>query len=273
MMKFRKNILLKTYKRYINTKVLREALIDMTASSISNRTTSLKQDIFRLETLEVKAETTVNNNIIHEDILTNILESEKILENLRKDLDLIKKTQLNLNIKVENADILQKENIINNLNDKVGYYQAEETHVISSTNMDSRLLNRLNNTDIIISNTNKSIWDVSWLQPFFDFMHNHSTLVFTVGGGMLLGGMLYLNSFGIINIGSLVTRLGLNLFGTSTSTVSQPINSNPININIQNPENNVRQISSGFFKELGKKLLEVIDLYIEKLKDGRIKYK
>src|SRR3954469_508063 len=102
-------------------------------------------------------------------------------------------------------------------------------------------------------------------------MHNHSTLIFTVGGGMLLGGMLFLTNFGYINIGSLVARLGLNLFNTETPQASST-NVNPIHITIDNTGNNTREVASGFFRELGKKLLVVIDLYIEKLKDKRQKY-
>jgi hypothetical protein len=104
-------------------------------------------------------------------------------------------------------------------------------------------------------------------------MYNHSTLIFTVSSGMLLGGILFLNSFGYINIGSLLTRLGINLFNTNSNIPqSTSTTSNPIHITIENPQNNERQISSGFFRELGKKLLVVIDLYIEKLKDKRQKY-
>jgi hypothetical protein len=102
-------------------------------------------------------------------------------------------------------------------------------------------------------------------------MHNHSTLIFTVGSGILLGGILYLNSFGYINIGSLLSRIGINLFNTNIPQ-SSSTNVNPIHITIDNTGNNTREVASGFFRELGKKLLVVIDLYIEKLKDKRQKY-
>jgi len=272
---FRTNILLKTYKRNINTKVLREALFDMNISSTSNKSENIKEDLCKLETLEVKAESIVNHNIIHEDILTNIYESEKILENLREDLDLVKKTQLNLNIKVEEVAVSNEKKILINLNEKVGFFNEERAFGKNILNDNENFIDTINERSHSINNINKSLWDLPWLQPFFDFIHNHSTLVFTVGGGMLLGGVLFLSNFGYINIGSLLTRIGINLFSSNTATVPQPINSSPININIQNPnsENNVREISSGFFRQLGKKLLEVIDLYIEKLKDGRAKYK
>lgn len=275
---YKTNFLLKTYKRYINTKVLREALSDMTASSTTSKSQKLKEDIFRLDTMQAKTETIEKNNQVHEDILTNIQESENLLRNLREDLDLIKKTQLNLNIKVEKVETIHTEKIIDNLNDKTQYF-SEKRNFMEINVEDALNFTSNDNTSInLANNIRKSVFDISWLQPFADFMHNHSTLVFTVGGGMLLGGILFLSNFGPINIGSLLARIGISLFGASSnSSIVQPVNSNPIHITIESsnisPENNTRQISSGFFKELGKKLLEMIDLYIEKLKDGRTKYK
>lgn len=280
MMIYRTNNLLKTYKRYINTKVLREALIDMTASSATSKSERLKEDILRLDTMQVKRETIEKNNQVHEDILTNIQESENLLRNVREDLALVKKTQLNLNIKVEQVEKLKEKRIINNLNEKTEYFKEDlNTEQLVSQDIIS-YSNNVEKGSNIINNNIKSIWDISWLQPFTDFMHNHSTLVFTIGGGVLLGGILFLSNFGPINIGSLLARIGINLFGASSSVTTPLNNSSPIHITIENSgtglsnsENNNRQISSGFFKELGKKLLEMIDLYIEKLKDGRTKYK
>lgn len=265
-------ILLKTYKRYINTKVLREALVDMNISSASNKLENIKDNLFKLETIEVKTETKPDTTV-YEDVLQNIRESENYLEIVRENLVLTKKNQLNLEIKVVEVKDLNGKEVINNLNDKTVFFRDEKSLLenVPKDNVDT--INFMNKNNEIIVNTNKSIWDISWLQPFFDFMHNHSTLVFTVGGGMLLGGMLFLTNFGYINIGSLVARLGLNLFNTSLpQQVSNPLPPS-INITVENPQNNVREISSGFFRELGKKLLVVIDLYIEKLKDNRLKYK
>lgn len=263
---FKQNILLKTYKRYINTKILHEALLDMNAFSVSNKSENIKENLFYLETIEGP------DNKVYEDILQNIQESENLLSIVRDNLILSKKNELNLNIKVEEVVISNDKKIITNLNDKASYFKDERDFIEITLDDVTNFSDNTNTAINILNNTRKNLWDIAWLQPFFDFMHNHSTLVFTVGGGMLPGGILYLNNFGLINIGSLVTRLGLNLFNSSLPQ-STSTNVNPIHITVENSQNNVREISSGFFRELGKELLVVIDLYIEKLKDNRMKYK
>lgn len=271
-MLFKEKFLLKTYKRYINTKVLREALLDMTSSSASNKSEKIKEELLKLDTIEAKIVEKPDNKV-YEDILQNIQESKNLLKSVRENLFLSRKNELNLNIKVEEVDVLTEKKVIINLNDKVSYLKDEQHFMGDIINNNADTINNMQKNGEIISNMNKSIWNISWLEPFFNFMHNHSTLVFTVGSGMLLGGILYLNSFGYINIGSLLTRIGINLFNTTTNTTQVPnTNLNPIHITIENTANNAREISSGFFRELGKKLLVVIDIYIEKLKDKRQKY-
>lgn len=57
---------------------------------------------------------------------------------------------------------------------------------------------------------------------YLDFMHNHSTLVLTIGSGLVIGGMWYMNNVGAINIGSLLTRLGIQIF--SGNSVQNSVN-------------------------------------------------
>lgn len=264
--------LLKIYKRNINTKVLREALFDMATSSGSNKSENIKEELFKLDTIEAKTIEKPDNKV-YEDILQNIQESENLLDVVREKLVLAKKNELNLNIKVEEVDVSTDKKVIVNLNDKIEFFKDKRIFSETKVNDNGSIINTINERNELISNTKKNIYDINWLQPFFDFMHNHSTLVFTVGSGILLGGILYLNSFGYINIGSLLTRIGINLFNTDTNLPqSSSTNVNPIHITIENTGNNTREVASGFFRELGKKLLVVIDLYIEKLKDKRQKY-
>lgn len=269
-MRLKEYILLKIYKRNINTKVLREALFDMASFNRSNKSENIKEELFKLDTIEAKTIEKPDNKV-YEDILQNIEESEILLNNVRDKLVLAKKNELNLNIKVEEVDVLTDKKVIVNLNDKIEFFKDKRIFSETKVNDNEGIINTINERNELISNTKKNIYDINWLQPFFDFMHNHSTLVFTVGSGILLGGMLYLNSFGYINIGSLLTRIGINLFNTNIPQ-SSSTNVNPIHITIENTGNNTREVASGFFRKLGKKLLVVIDLYIEKLKDKRQKY-
>lgn len=75
----------------------------------------------------------------------------------------------------------------------------------------------------------------------------------------------------MINIGALLNRLGINI----TTRLIEPTNISNTNIELPSTSiNNHEQASTGqhFFRELGKKGLQLIALYIEKMKDKRQKY-
>jgi hypothetical protein len=157
---FKENILLKTQKRNINTKVLREALFDMASSSASNKSENIKDNLFKLETIEVKTETKPDNTV-YEDVLQNIRESENYLKIVRENLVLTKKNQLNLDIKVEEVKDFNGKEVINNLNDKTIYFKDEHSF-IEITSKD--VTNYSNNTSTaldIASNIRKGILDIS----------------------------------------------------------------------------------------------------------------
>lgn len=82
-----------------------------------------------------------------------------------------------------------------------------------------------------------------------------------------------MNSVGIINIGSLLAKLGITIFSGNSSQNSNML-TRPIEITqpiSQNQSNN--EIGRGFFRQLGQKVLELIDIYIERMKDKRQNYK
>jgi hypothetical protein len=87
--------------------------------------------------------------------------------------------------------------------------------------------------------------------------------------------MWYINSRGI-NVGAILSNLGLNIYSNlwgKDSLVPSNISTTNLELPLSEPINNQNIISThGFFRQLGKKLLEMLDLYIEKMKDKRQKY-
>ncbi len=78
-----------------------------------------------------------------------------------------------------------------------------------------------------------------------------------------------MNNVGMINIGSLLTRLGLQIFSNPTNQQT------PIVITSGTSENIGRtgDISRSFFRELGAKVLKLIDVLIAKMESKSQKYK
>ena len=115
-------------------------------------------------------------------------------------------------------------------------------------------------------------------------MHNHSTLVLTIGSGLVMGGMWYMNNIGYINIGSLLTRLGIQIFsgtsaqnsgsitipGFSPSESTGNIHRNQV---VEGNNNEASEIGRGFFRQLGEKVLKLIDALIVKMESKQQKYK
>jgi hypothetical protein len=83
-----------------------------------------------------------------------------------------------------------------------------------------------------------------------------------------MGGMWYMNNIGYLNIGSLLSRLGITIWaGKTGATIERGLE----NVVAKSNENN--NITRGFFRQLGERVLEIIDIYIEKMKEKRQKYK
>lgn len=81
--------------------------------------------------------------------------------------------------------------------------------------------------------------------------------------------------FDYINIGALLTRLGIRIFANNNSNqIPQTVNTSPIVINNIIPSGNTnRSIGQGFFRQLGVKVLELLEVFIENMKNKKQKYK
>ena len=81
----------------------------------------------------------------------------------------------------------------------------------------------------------------------------------------------------------MLARLGITIFsnnGNNQNANLQPSNlsnSNielPSSMEVSNRLNTLEsQVSHGFFRQLGKKVLEILDIYIEKMKSRKQSYK
>lgn len=275
----KKNWVLKIFKRNINNTFLKNTLKELL--SIKNNNTELdtkiENNLFQMQMGDIK-NVTKENFIVYEDIQKNLEESEKLLNNVHEKLKITKATVSNLNIKIENIDNIAEKSKINNLNNNLSFHKDNNIMLEGSkkNQMDINLNNEyLENTAL---NIKKSIFDISWLQPFLDFMHNHSTVVLTIGSGLIMGGMWYMNNVGIINIGSLLSRLGIQIFSSNPEMLSQSVAapsaySTPLVVDTETEARIARLESSSFFRQLGKKMLSLLDVLIERLKDKRQKYK
>lgn len=123
------------------------------------------------------------------DIIHNLKESKRILQLTSKKLKVIKESSLNLTVEIRKMDLKTDKDKIKHLKSNKDFYQSEENSInitqVDNINTD----NAINIAKDSISNIKKSIFDVSWLQPFLDFMHNNASLVLTIGSGLFIGGM------------------------------------------------------------------------------------
>lgn len=85
-----------------------------------------------------------------------------------------------------------------------------------------------------------------------------------------MGGIWYLNNVGIINIGSLLTRLGIQIFTGNGNNNQNNVQPPPITLPTTSNES---EIGRGFFRQLGQKVLTLLDVFIENLKNKKQKYK
>lgn len=272
---FNKYLLINIYKRNINTETLQKLMqniIENKTLSTVETTVKNKDFIEKIEKLKDKTEIKVDTEQF-ESIHENLNQSLNIIKELRVNFRNIKENSSKIELKIDEKNAVLESNNLDTLNNQ--YENIREISTVNNTILNEKNLNLENDLNFLekISNTKKSIFDVSWLQPFFDFYNNNSTLVLTIGSGIVLGGIWYMNNIGMINIGSLLTRLGINLLNNvnrESAPVTQPITI--INQQPSLPENN-RRITNGFFRELGKKVLELMDVFIDNLKKNKIKYK
>jgi hypothetical protein len=277
-------LLIKIYKREINTEVLYNAMQKMQNNSIIQQTKSIKKEEFleKMNNLKEKVEIKVNVEK-YETIQENLNESLKIMKELNKNFKELKKNSINIEVQVKNEDIKIDKADINILNVKNKYYQDNKV-------MDEILEEKYDKikdiNEKILENKqslNKSILDIEWLQPFLDFMNNHSTILLTIGSGLVMGGMWYMNNVGFINIGSLLTRLGIQIF-SPTAQNSQNLSAPSITLSSETPRvnqigtvtggvNDATEIGRGFFRQLGEKVLKLIDALIVKIESKQQKYK
>lgn len=271
-------LIIKMYKRNINTEVLYNAMQKMQNNPIIQQTQSIQNEEFleKMEKLKEKIEIKSNTKS-YETIQENINESLKIMKELNSNFKKIKEKSLNIDIKIQNEDKKIDKIDIDILNVKNKYYQDNKI-------IDEMLVEKYDKVkDInekILENRHsikKSIFDIEWLQPFLDFMHNHSTLLLTIGSGLVMGGMWYMNNVGYINIGSLLTRLGIQIFSPAASTISNSAPSITLSSEgssrVNQINNDATEIGRGFFRQLGEKVLKLIDALIIKLESKQQKYK
>lgn len=273
MMKFKLIAINKMYKRCINTQELQSLMLKIIENKTLQKTTkSISKDEFYNKMINLKEKVNLTTNTQkYETIEENLKESREILNDLSEIFRNIKRKTVKIDIEIKQGDILEAENKLDTLNTSLK--NARDINLDNNILLENtqEIMIEVEKYEKIVSNSKKSIWDISWLNPFIDFYNNNSRLVLTIGAGLVIGGTWYLNNVGIINIGSLLTRLGINLWGTSTQP--QPnitiINQQPS----QSNSNSERAVTTGFFREVGKRLLTLIDIFIEKLKEGKTKYK
>jgi uncharacterized protein YqgV (UPF0045/DUF77 family) len=280
----KKNILLiKIHKREINTDVLYNAMQKIQNNPIMQQGKSIKKEDFIEKMAKLKEKIEIKNETkSYETIQENLNESLRIMKELNANFKILKEKSLNIDIKVEEKlDTIDKINIDKlNINNK----GLQDIKIIDKKLNNNYIdLEQVDQEAIKISkNIKKGIFDIEWLQPFLDFMHNHSTLVLTIGSGLVMGGMWYMNNVGYINIGNLLTRLGIQIFSPtaqnnpnsapSIALSSETPRVNPIGT-VAGESNDASSIGRGFFRQLGEKVLKLIEALIVKLESKQQKYK
>lgn len=210
----------------------------------------------------------------YSNIEDNLKESERLLNEIHNIFEKTKGNNIKMDVQIKDIQIKSNDINIENLNN-----QNKTNQIMNEikTKDDNLLKEVTDNSDVYVDKIDKvrqSLFDAGWLESFFNFMHNHSTLILTLSSGIIMGGMLYMNNIGYLNIGQLLTRLGISIF-----TGNQNTNQNVGNITIPSSsvvntiESNTNNIGRTFFRQLGDKVLNLLDVLIEKLKDNRQKYK
>lgn len=260
------------YKRHINTDKLQELMSQILKNKTLENTKNVNEFLEKMNKLKEKIEVKIETKN-YETIQDQLKESINEIRHLREQFKNIREKSINIDIKVEEKL------------EKLDKIKLEELNINNKSLQDIKIIDKklgdnygaLEKVDEIViknsENIKKSIFEIEWLQPFFDLMNNHSTLVLTIGSGLIMGGMWYLNNVGYINIGSLLTRLGINIFANNNNnSIPQAASTSPIVINnvIENTE---RSIGQRFFRQLGVKVLELLDVFIEKMKNKQQKYK
>lgn len=272
----------KNFKREINNEYLRKTLKELLSQ---NTNTNLDQDIKdKLINLNNISNIPKKETVVYEDIIKNLEESEKMLNLVKDNLKIAKKQSLDITLELKNniKDIqeVKVDELNKGLNNVRDLNDLNTKSKLNKTTIEDNISQYDPNISKIKSN---NIFDIEWLQPFIDFIHNHSSLVLTIGGGLIMGGMWYMNNVGYINIGSMLTRLGITIFSENVNNQNSNLqqsnlsNSNielPSSMEVSNRLNTLEsQVSHGFFRQLGKKVLEILDVYIEKMKNKKQGYK
>lgn len=265
-----------TFKRYINNEHLIATLKDMSQNrkfNIEGKSNTNINDA--LDKIEIKT-IYKQDPYIYDDIVENLKESELLLGNIKNKLKLAKEKSLDITLDVDNINKDVKNVKILNLNNKKDFYKDNNSNL--ELNKQDNLGLEANNENIqnTIFNVKKGIFDFDWFHTFIDFMKSNSSLILTISSGLIIGSMWYVNSRGI-DVGAMLGRLGLNIYSNlSGSSVSH---SNISNTNLELPlsattthNHQVAVTAHGFFKQLGSKILEILEIYIEKMKDKRQKY-
>lgn len=117
-------LIIKMYKRNINTEVLYNAMQKMQNNPIIQQTQSIQNEEFleKMEKLKEKIEIKSNTKS-YETIQENINESLKIMKELNSNFKKIKEKSLNIDIKIQNEDKKIDKIDIDILNVKNKYYQ------------------------------------------------------------------------------------------------------------------------------------------------------
>jgi uncharacterized protein YqgV (UPF0045/DUF77 family) len=277
--------MLKVYKRNINT----EALYNLMERINNNKTlqkatknVSKEEFLEKMNKLKEKAEVKIETKS-YETIQENLNESLRVMKELNAIFEKIKEKSMKIDIKIEKEQELIQENKLDTLNKglkNIRELTVDQNNILKGDNTLIKDAEEFKNSASFIR---KSILDVEWLQPFLDFMHNHSTLVLTIGSGLVMGGMWYMNNVGYINIGSLLTRLGIQIFSPAAqnspqmSAPSITLSSETPRVNsigtVAGESNEASSIGRGFFRQLGEKVLKLIDALIVKLESKQQKYK
>lgn len=272
----------KKYIRKINTSVLQNLLLDLATD---------KEYFYIKGKVSVDALTNASNKLNnkieidkkeldYKNIEENLKESERLLNDIQSKFEKIRGNNHKMDIEIKEIKIKSDDINIENLNNNniLNQNYIKEQNIIKQDN----ILNQesIESVQKNASTIRKSILEVEWLQPFLEFMNNHSTLVLTIGSGLVMGGMWYMNNIGIINIGSLLARLGIRIFsglsGSGSNTGGENIYRGESNITLPGQANGERitnRVATGFFRELGAKVLSLIDIMIERLKENKQKYK
>ena len=273
------NIINKKYVRNINTDKLYELMYKMQNNEVLQKATknvNNNEFIEKMNKLKEKVNIEIDKKN-YESIQEQLKDSYQEMKSIREQFKVIKEKSFNVAIEIKEEKEILQENKLDTLNKglkNIRELNEDDKIILEKT----KIIN--DNTDIYInkiSNSKKSIFDVEWLQPFLDFMNNHSTLVLTIGSGLVMGGMWYMNNVGMINIGNLLTRLGIQIFSGLSQNTNGETNRDNIEITIPQQLNQAtntdRQAVTGFFRQLGEKVLKLIDIYIERMKEKTQKYK